>query len=116
MPSRIPKNDADDCEKINEARTKIDVLLCSRESHVRFAQGPLDWSAESANSDKQSDGDEGADVGENERDSHDREDENDVNKLTNKKQLELALWRHGSNETKLSDGHWERASLELKRL
>jgi hypothetical protein len=95
MVYRIAKNDADHCEETNESRTEIDMLLGARKPHFCFAQGPLDGSAKPANSDQQSDGSENANVGPNDRESHRCEDDNDVNKLTNKKKLQLALRRHG---------------------
>ena len=49
MMYSLPNNNADDCEEINEACSEIDMLLCARESHVRFAQGPLHGSAEPTN-------------------------------------------------------------------
>ena len=94
----IPNNNADDGEEINEACSEIDMLLCARESHVRFAQGLLHGSAEPTNSDKQSDGNEGPNIRENYRYSHDCENNGGVNKLTNKKKPQLVLRRHGSND------------------
>ena len=114
MVYRIPKNDRDDCEEINQTSSEIDVLLCACESHVRFAQGSLDGSAKPANGNQQSDGNENANVRENDRNGYDCDYDDDITKLTNRKKLQLVLRRHGSNENKMSDGGRERPSLGVK--
>ena len=102
MANSVPQDQSDDGEEVNKARTKVDMLLLECESNVCLAKRLVEGFAQSSRGDEQNDCNQRAVVSEADDEGEHKHEDDDQNELTNQEKLQLAMWRHGSNENKMS--------------